>query len=125
MNENLTQIDAKRNKGRKFRASFLSIVFLVILTQLCFSSFRNFHKNLNFSAKIKKMEQRRAEEYNKYVKLKDQINNFNSAKNSEAIARNNLKMAEQDEVLIIINKENAKSEKVDTSKDNKEKSEQR
>lgn len=50
------------------------------------------------------MEQRRDEEYHKYLKLQDQVNNFNSAKNSEAIARNNLKMAEQDEVLIIINK---------------------
>lgn len=115
MNEKLAQIDTKKKKGRKFRASFLSIVFLVILTQLCFSSFRNFHKNLNFSAKIKKMEQRRAEEYNKYVKLKDQVNNFNSAKNSEAIARNNLKMAEQDEVLIIINKEQTQTDKKKTS----------
>lgn len=59
------------------------------------------------------MEQRRAEEYNKYLKLTDEVNNFNSEKNSEAIARNNLKMAEQDEVLIIINKdESQKSEEI-------------
>lgn len=61
------------------------------------------------------MEQRRAEEYNKYLKLKDQVNNFNSAKNSEAIARNNLKMAEQDEVLIIINKDNVKQQSQETA----------
>ena len=54
------------------------------------------------------MEQRRSEEYNKYLKLTDAVNNFNSTKNSEAIARNNLKMAEQDEVLIIINKDESK-----------------
>ncbi len=109
MSDNLPNINSKK-RGRKFRASFLTIVFLVILTQLCFSSFRNFHKNVNFSAKIKKMEQRRDEEYHKYLKLQDQVNNFNSAKNSEAIARNNLKMAEQDEVLIIINKNDEKEE---------------
>lgn len=55
------------------------------------------------------MEQRRSEEYNKYLKLTDAVNNFNSTKNSEAIARNNLKMAEQDEVLIIINKDESKA----------------
>ncbi len=59
------------------------------------------------------MEQRRDEEYNKYLMLKDQVDNFNSAKNSEAIARNNLKMAEGDEVLIIINKDDKKSSKDD------------
>ena len=47
---------------------------------------------------------------NQKLKLQDQVNNFNSAKNSEAIARNNLKMAEQDEVLIIINKNDEKEE---------------
>jgi len=57
------------------------------------------------------MEQRRNEEYNKYIMLKDQVDNFNSAKNSEAIARNNLKMAEGDEVLIIINKDNEETSK--------------
>ena len=113
LSQKVSQIDGKQKKQRKFRASFLTIVFLVIVTQLCFSSFRNFHKNLNFSSKIKKMEQRRDEEYNKYLMLKDQVDNFNSAKNSEAIARNNLKMAEGDEVLIIINKENDSSKEED------------
>ncbi|MBR6162491.1 hypothetical protein IKQ26_01185 [bacterium] len=111
MSEKVSQIDGRQKRQRKFRASFLTIVFLVIVTQLCFSSFRNFHKNVNFSSKIKKMEQRRDEEYNKYLMLKDQVDNFNSAKNSEAIARNNLKMAEGDEVLIIINKDDEKKSK--------------
>lgn len=101
-NENLTT-ENNLQKRKKVKWSFLTIVLLVIITQLIFSSFRNFHKNFNFGHKIKKMEQIRADEYNKYVKLKNEVENFNSEKNSEAIARNNLKMAEDDEVLIIIN----------------------
>jgi len=36
-------------------------------------------------------------------KLKQEIKNFSSASSLEAIARNNLKMAGEDEVLVIIN----------------------
>ena len=36
--------------------------------------------------------------------LKDNINNFSNVSGLEAIARNNLKMSSEDEVLVIINK---------------------
>ena len=35
--------------------------------------------------------------------LKDNINNFSNVSGLEAIARNNLKMSSEDEVLVIIN----------------------
>ena len=38
------------------------------------------------------------------VKLKEELDDFSSLKSLEAIARNNLKMAGDDEVLVIINK---------------------
>ena len=45
-------------------------------------------------------------------KLKQEIKNFSSASSLEAIARNNLKMAGEDEVLVIINTaEEANSDK--------------
>lgn len=37
-------------------------------------------------------------------KLKEELDDFSSMKSLEAIARNNLKMAGKDEVLVIINK---------------------
>ena len=37
------------------------------------------------------------------LQLKDSINNFSNAAGLEAIARNNLKMSSEDEVLVIIN----------------------
>lgn len=37
-------------------------------------------------------------------RLKEELEDFNSTKSLEAIARNNLKMAGEDEVLVIINK---------------------
>ena len=37
-------------------------------------------------------------------KLKEELEDFSSLKSLEAIARNNLKMAGEDEVLVIINK---------------------
>lgn len=36
-------------------------------------------------------------------KLKEELNNFNSMQRVESIARNNLKMAAENEVLVIIN----------------------
>ena len=53
--------------------------------------------------------------------LKQEIKNFSSASSLESIARNNLKMAGQDEVLVIINTaEEANSDK--DSKNHKKKS---
>ena len=42
--------------------------------------------------------------YAENQKLKEELNDFSSMKSLEAIARNNLKMAGKDEVLVIINK---------------------
>ena len=46
--------------------------------------------------------------------LKDNINNFSNVSGIEAIARNNLKMSSEDEVLVIINtpKDEEKQDKI-------------
>ena len=50
------------------------------------------------------MEQVKEEAMFNNIRLKEELDNFNSLKSLEAIARNNLKMAGDDEVLVIINK---------------------
>ena len=42
--------------------------------------------------------------YMENQRLKEELDDFSSMKSLEAIARNNLKMAGKDEVLVIINK---------------------
>ena len=45
--------------------------------------------------------------YAENQRLKEELEDFSSLKSLEAIARNNLKMAGEDEVLVIINKPQA------------------
>ncbi len=92
------------NKGRKMKISLLTFVLLICILELVFGAVQNINKNINFSSKIKGLEQKRDEELNKNKQLKSEIENFNSDMILESIARNNLKMAGEDEVLIIINK---------------------
>ena len=47
----------------------------------------------------------REEVQEEHERLENDIKNFGNLKSLEAIARNNLKMAGEDEVLVIINKE--------------------
>ena len=80
------------------------------------------YKNINFSYKIKGRENKRNEEQIKNVQLKQEIKNFDSDSILESIARNNLKMAGEDEILIIINKPEEKNDediKVKNKKRNK------
>ena len=92
------------NKDRKMKISLLTFVLLICILELVFGAVQNINKNINFSSKIKGLEQKRDEELNKNKQLKSEIENFNSDMILESIARNNLKMAGEDEVLIIINK---------------------
>ncbi len=54
-------------------------------------------------------------------KLKEELEDFSSMKSLEAIARNNLKMAGEDEVLVIINKPQAPQSETKTKKHDKKK----
>lgn len=105
------------NKGKaKFRYSLLTIVLLICIIELTVSAVQNITKNINFSAKIRGLENKRNEELSKNKQLKSEIENYNSDAILESIARNNLKMAGKDEILIIINK--PKEEPTDNNNDN-------
>ncbi len=93
----------KKNRRVRVYHSFLTIVLLLVIFQISYSALLNFAKIVVYQAKIAKAQElfNKAESRNKY--LKNEIKNFSSMKKVEAIARNNLKMAAKDEVLIIIN----------------------
>ena len=104
----LIQKTKTKNKKRKneirFYYSFLTIVLLICLAQIGISAFKNITKSISYHGKIKKMKELNEQAYAENQRLKQELEDFNSMKSLEAIARNNLKMAGENEVLVIINK---------------------
>lgn len=88
----------------KNKPTLLTYVLLICIVELAFGAIQNINKNINFSYKIKGLENKRNEELGRNKQLKSEIENFNSDVILESIARNNLKMAGEDEILLIINK---------------------
>ncbi|MCD7779778.1 MAG: hypothetical protein LUH05_03815 [Candidatus Gastranaerophilales bacterium] len=100
-NNNLQDIPKEK---KKLHYSLLTVVLLLCIIRLAVSAFDNINKNINFISKIKGLENKRNEELDKNKQLKSDIENFNSETTFESIVRNNLKMAGENEILIIINK---------------------
>ena len=105
--ETLMDKTKNKNKQRKNKIrvyySLLTIVLLICLVQIGFSAILNISKNISYQTKINTMKKTKHEAKRRNEKLKEEIKNFSSVSSLESIARNNLKMAEQDEVLVIIN----------------------
>ena len=93
----------KRKNKIRFYYSFLTIVLLVCLAQIGISAFNNITKSISYHGKINKMKELNKQAYAENQRLKEELEDFSSMKSLEAIARNNLKMAGEDEVLVIIN----------------------
>lgn len=105
-----------KNKQRKTKIrvyySLLTIVLLICLAQIGFSAILNISKTISYQTKISTMKKTKYQAEKKNERLKKEIKNFSSASSLESIARNNLKMAGEDEVLVIINTaEEANSDK--------------
>ena len=98
-NKNITT----KQKKRKLKFSLLTFVLLICIVELTFGAIQNITKTISFQSKIKGLENKKNEELRKNKQLKSEIENFNSDMILESIARNNLKMAGEDEVLLIIN----------------------
>lgn len=103
-NNNQKENNIHNAKSKKVKISLLTFVLILCILELAFGAIQNINKNINFASKIKGLENKRDEELNRNKQLKSEIENFNSDITLESIARNNLKMAGEDEVLIIINK---------------------
>ena len=94
----------KKSKVKKnIYYSFLTLVLLFCLVQVGFGTILNISKTISYKTKINTLEKVRDEAEARNRDLKDDIKQFSTATSLEGIARNNLKMAGEDEVLVIIN----------------------
>lgn len=109
----------KKIRKIRFYHSFLTIVLLLCVCQISYSALLNLAKIVVYQTKIIKAQELKtqAEERNKH--LKSEIKNFSSMYKVESIARNNLKMAAKDEVLIIINQQNEETKTTENIPNNK------
>ena len=99
--KNKTKSKQKTSKG--FYYSFLTIILFLCLIQITISAVLNVSKIVSYKAKIVQIRKTRDAAQALNEQLKDNINNFSNATSLEAIARNNLKMSSEDEVLVINN----------------------
>ena len=93
----------KASSGSGFYYSFLTIILLLCLFQITISAVLNISKIVSYKAKIVQITKTRDSALALNDQLKDNIKNFSNVAGMEAIARNNLKMSGEDEVLVIIN----------------------
>jgi len=94
----------KKNSGSSgFYYSFLTVILLLCLIQITVSAVLNVSKVISYKAKIVQITKTRDSALSLNEQLKDNIKNFSNVSSLEAIARNNLKMSSEDEVLVIIN----------------------
>jgi len=84
--------------------SALTLVLLVFILQSGFSLVVNILRNVDIYYKLQRVKTAHNVSLKRNVRLKSELNSFNSAKSLETIARNNLKMAGKNEILLIINK---------------------
>ena len=118
------KITSQRKSKNKtgFYYSFLTLVLLFCLIQIGFGAILNISKTISYRAKISTLSKIRDEAENQNQELKQDIKLFSSTSSLEGIARNNLKMAGEDEVLILINnnqKQNTKNKKNKHKKNHK------
>ena len=105
-NQNIEEIPESSLKSRHktgFYYSFLTLVLLFCLIQIGFGAILNISKTISYRAKISTLSKIRDVAENQNQELKQDIKLFSSMSSLEGIARNNLKMAGEDEVLILIN----------------------
>lgn len=107
----------RKNKKRKISLSFMTLILLVLVAQLSYSALYNISKNVIYKGKISKAKELHYQAEVKNQQLRNELENFNSMNRVESIARNNLKMAGANEVLVIIN--NPKEEEVEKTKTQK------
>ncbi len=113
--ENSKTVKAKKkhSSGNEFYYSFFTVILLLCLIQITISAVVNISKIVSYKAKIVQITKNKEAALALNDQLKDNIKNFSKLDGLEAIARNNLKMSGEDEVLVIINtpKEDEQTEK--------------
>lgn len=102
-NQEEVKINVKSDNKSGFYYSFLTLVLLFCLIQIGFGAILNISKTISYRAKISTLTRIRDSAEHRNQDLKQDIKLFSSTSSLEGIARNNLKMAGEDEVLVIIN----------------------
>ncbi len=107
--DKLKKTDKKQNSKQheKIYYSGLTLFLLFALIQVGWSVLINFSKVVSFNQKISALEAYKDVEVKKNEHLKNEIKAYSQVSQLEGIARNSLKMASQDEVLILINEPQA------------------
>ena len=92
------------NRKTEFAYSFFTIVLIFCLIQIGYGAILNVGKIISYKGKMITLENllRQAQDRNQDLKNEKKV--VTSDNSLEGIARNNLKMAGEDEVLVIINK---------------------
>jgi len=105
--ETLAEKSKKKSKRHKQKIgvyySFLTFVLLLVILQVGIGAVLNISKTIAYKGKINTMERVRSEAEQRNKDLKSDIKLFSKTSSLEEIARNNLKMAGDKEVLVIIN----------------------
>ena len=95
--------DSKINRKTGFYYSFLTIVLIFCLIHIGYGAILNISKIISYKGKIITLENLLKNSKLRNQDLKSEKKMVTSDNSLEGIARNNLKMAGQDEVLVIIN----------------------
>ncbi len=124
-NPKIAEKSKRKSKKHKqkigFYYSFLTFVLLFCLVQVGFGAILNISKTISYKSKINTMRRVRDEAEQRNKDLKSDIKLFSKTSSLEEIARNNLKMAGEKEVLVIINNTSQESAKAKEHKKKKNK----
>lgn len=85
--------------------SGLTLFLLFALIQVGWSVLMNFSKAVSFNSKMATLEKMKDVSVARNEQLKNEIKAYSQVSKLEGIARNSLKMASEDEVLILINEQ--------------------
>jgi cell division protein FtsL len=124
-NPQLAEKAKKKSKRHKrkitFYYSFLTLVLIFCILQVGGSVVLNISKTVAYRSKIHTMNKVREDAEQRNKDLKTDIKLFSKASSLEEIARNNLKMAGNKEVLVIINNPPVTSDSQNKKKHSKKK----
>lgn len=111
--EKKVSVSKKKKENKEVYFSFFTIILLLCLIQILISAVINISKVISYKAKIVQITNVRDAALELNEQLNESIKNFSNVAGLEAIARNNLKMSSEDEVLVIISnpKEEEKEDK--------------
>lgn len=112
----------KSRKEKNALYSMLTFVLVICLIQAIRGAVLNVENYFSLNRKIAKLEKIRQKSTEENADLKAKIGEFKSMQGIEDVARNELKMAGKDEVLVLI-KDNAKESPAEAKivKENKQK----